>query len=137
MAVFDCRDLHAPRRNGKATAPADPAPPSVEVLSLEAAARLLHLNERTLSRGIEEGTLPGLKIGSRYVITAGMLQAFERRVGELAAERERRTLTPETVETEAALRQHAATATPEERETLLRLIFHPETHNDPRADEPA
>jgi hypothetical protein len=107
------------------------------VLSLEAAARLLHLNERTLSKGIEEGTLPGLKIGARYVITAGMLQAFERRVGELAAERERRILSPETVETEAALRQHAATATPEERETLRALIFDPETHHDPRANEPA
>jgi hypothetical protein len=125
MAIYTAADLHPPRRNGKGAASAEPAPPAVEVLSLEAAARLLHLNERTLSKGIEEGTLPGLKIGARYVITAGMLQAFERRVGELAAE------------TEAALRQHAATATPEERETLRALIFDPETHHDPRANEPA
>jgi hypothetical protein len=137
MAIYTAADLHTPRRNGKGAAPAEPAPPPVEVLSLEACARLLHLNERTLSSGIEEGIFPGVKVGTRYVITAGMLRAFERRIGELAAERERRLLTPETVETEAALRQHAATATPEEREALRRLIFHPETHHDPRANEPA
>jgi hypothetical protein len=125
MAIYTAADLHTPRRNGKGAAPAEPAPPPVEVLSLEAAARLLHLNERTLSRGIEEGILPGLKAGTRYLITAGMLQAFERRVGELAAERAQRILSPETAETEAALRQHAATATPEEREALHGLIFHP------------
>jgi hypothetical protein len=56
MAIYTAADLHPPRRNGKGAASAEPAPPAVEVLSLEAAARLLHLNERTLSKGIEEGT---------------------------------------------------------------------------------
>lgn len=56
-------------------------------LTAEEFADYLDADPDTVRQRIAAGTLPGERVGKGYKVTRGMVEAWERRVGELAAER--------------------------------------------------
>jgi excisionase family DNA binding protein len=74
-----------PALNGAATRPALASFPPI--LSAEEFADYLQVDPDTVRKRIADGSLPGQKIGKAYRTPRASVEAWERRLGEVVAER--------------------------------------------------